>query len=100
MIYLLSFLIIIVGLLAYLLYITNRKYQRAVLYCEAYVNFIAAVYSNFKHASDHLDQVDRLGAFKADDEVGFIFTEIKNTVDDLHNFLLKYVNTTTKEEKA
>lgn len=93
-------LVLAVCILSYLLYIQYRKYQKATQYCEAYVQFLSALYFQFIGTRDHIKQIDRLGAFKADDEVGFIFTEIDQSIDDLYNFLTKYVNTTTEEEKA
>jgi len=32
------------------------------------------------HVNEELDRIDSTGVFKADDEVGFVFTEIKEVV--------------------
>ncbi len=92
MIYLVIFLTILVGILGYLTYINFRKAEQLEQYCEAYVRFISALYFRVADTRDKLKEVDRLGAFKADDEVGFTFKEIDNLVDDLYTFITKYVN--------
>jgi regulator of sigma D len=85
-------LTILVGILGYLTYINFRKAEQLEQYCEAYVHFISALYFRVADTRDKLKEVDRLGAFKADDEVGFAFKEIDNLVDDLYTFITKYVN--------
>jgi phosphate uptake regulator len=46
-----------------------------------------------------MKEIDRLGAFQADDEVGSIFKQLDESVDDLYEFITKYVNTETQENK-
>ena len=46
-----------------------------------------------------MKEVDRLGAFEADDEVGFVFQEIKESVTELNTFLEKYIKNDEAEEK-
>lgn len=93
------FLAILVGLLGYLLYINFRKAERIEQYCEAYVKFIAALYIQFKGTREHMKEIDRLGAFRADDEVGMIFKEMDQSIDDLYEFITKYINVEQNEEK-
>ena len=101
MIWILILCILLIGGLSYLLYINSRKVDKLELFCEAYVSFISAMYFRVKDVQDRLQEVDRLGAFKADDEVGFVFTEINSAVEDLHAFITKYVNAgnQTKEDQ-
>lgn len=91
----LSLLTIVLG---YLVYVNYKKAQRAADYCEAYVRFISTLFFRFNDARDRMKEVDRLGAFQADDEVGFIFQEVDNTIDELYEFITRYVNTAEAEE--
>lgn len=100
MIYLVIFLTLLVGVLGYLLYINFRKAERIEQYCEAYVRFISVLFFRVKDARDKMKEVDRLGAFQADDEVGFIFKELDQLTDDLYQFMLKYVNAEDNETKS
>jgi hypothetical protein len=99
MIILVIFLTLVVLFLAYLLYINFRRAERAEEYCEAYVRFVSALYFQFQATREHMKHVDRLGAFQADDEVGSIFTELDNSIENLYEFITKYVNTETEENK-
>ena len=62
------------------------------------MRFISALFFRFTETRDKIQEVDRLGAFKADDEVGFIFKEIDQSIDDLYKFITKYVNTAEDKE--
>jgi hypothetical protein len=85
-------------LLAYLVYANWKKSERAAEYCEAYVRFISVLFMRFTETRNKLEEVDRLGAFKADDEVGFIFKDIDESINDLYQFITKYVNTAEDKE--
>ena len=89
---------VIISILSYLVYANCKKAERASEYCEAYVRFISALFFRFTETRDKIQEVDRLGAFKADDEVGFIFKEIDQSIDDLYKFITKYVNTAEDKE--
>lgn len=39
-----------------------------------------------------IQDIDTLGAFEADDDVGQVFTEIKNIVEELNNYITENVN--------
>ena len=88
----------LIAILSYLVYANWKKAERASEYCEAYVRFISALFFRFTETRDKIQEVDRLGAFKADDEVGFIFKEIDQSIDDLYKFITKYVNTAEDKE--
>lgn len=93
-------LITLVALLGYLLYVNYKRAEIATKYCEAYVQFISTLYYRFIQTRDKMKEIDRIGSFKADDEVGVIFTEIDESIDNLYEFITKYVNTEqTKEDK-
>jgi len=89
----------LVILLCYLVYINYKKAERAADYCEAYVRFISTLFFQFTETRDKIKEVDRLGAFQADDETGFIFKELDHSIDDLYEFITKYVNTTTENKE-
>jgi hypothetical protein len=91
-------LIILLGITTYLAYINYIKYNRAVLYAEAYVRFISAIYLKINQVNNRMKDIDHRGSFKADDEVGYTFTALKECTDDIHNFITKYVN--AEEEKT
>ena len=89
---------VLIAILSYLVYVNWKKAERASEYCEAYVRFISALFFRFTETRDKIQEVDRLGAFKADDEVGFIFKEIDQSIDDLYKCITKYVNTAEDKE--
>lgn len=93
------FLLILVGILGYLTYINYKRAEKAEDYCEAYVRFISALYFRFYDTRDRMKEIDRLGAFQADDEVGVIFRELDESIENLYDFITKYVNTETEEDK-
>ena len=95
-------LVLLVATLGYIAYINYRRAEKATEYCEAYIKFISALYFSFTKTRDHMREVDRLGAFEADDEVGFIFKDIDESINNLYEFITKYVNReeTEKDEKA
>ena len=99
MIYIIIFLLLLVGALSYLLYINFRRCERIEEYCEVYVRFVSVLYLKFKATREHMKEVDRLGAFQADDEVGVIFKELDSSIDSLYEFITKYVNTEDTEDK-
>lgn len=101
--FLLVIALLAASVLGYLVYVQVRKLQYVQRYCEAYIQLISALYFQVNNMKDRLKEVDRLGSFKADDEVGFVFEEIDHMVEDLHTFITKYVNaegkTKATEEK-
>lgn len=100
MVVLVILLTLLVGVLSYLLYINFRKAEIAENYCEAYVRFISALYFRFNETRDKMKEIDRLGAFQADDEVGSIFKEMDSSIDDLYDFITRYVNKAEENKKA
>jgi hypothetical protein len=93
------FLLLVVGLLSYLLYISEKKLNTAVMYCEAYVRFINAVFFKVSDTKDRMKEIDRLGAFQADDEVGVIFKNLDECTTELFEFIKSYVNVADDETK-
>lgn len=92
LIFLVVVLLITVAILSYLVYINYKRAEKATQYCETYVQFISNLYFRFYKTRDEMKEIDRLGAFQADDEVGFIFKELDQSIDNLYEFITKYVN--------
>lgn len=92
MIYVVVTLTILNCVLLYLVYANFRKAERIASYCEAYVRFVSILYLKFKGTRDRMKEVDRLGAFQADDEVGTIFKELDTSIEELYEFITKYIN--------
>lgn len=90
-------LTLLVVALAYLVYAQNKKYNTLLKYTETYVQFIGAIAIRTNATYDRMQEIDRLGAFQADDEVGMIFNELNDNVTDLNQFITRYVNAGTEE---
>ena len=99
MIALVIFLTLLVGVLSYLLYINVKKLNIVTTYCEAYVQFINALYFKFQDTKERMKEIDRIGAFQADDEVGVTFKNLDECIDELHDFITRYVNTESEQTK-
>lgn len=95
MIYALLFFILTTVIFAYLSYVNYIKYNKALKYTEAYVLFVSSLWYRFTDTKNKMDEIDRRGSFKADDEVGHTFTALQECIDELYEFITKYVN---KEE--
>ena len=50
------------------------------------VGTINGVVQTITDANERMEQADLRGSFESDDEVGFIFKEIKNTIKQLDRF--------------
>ncbi len=49
-----------------------------------YYQFFNTLKSRMNESNSKLKQIDRLGSFQSDDETGFIFTELRDMVDELN----------------
>jgi len=49
-----------------------------------YYQFFTTLKSRINESNSKLKQIDRLGSFEADDETGFVFTELRDIIDDLN----------------
>jgi hypothetical protein len=91
---------ILVGLLGYTTYINYKRYAKAVEYAEngffVYNSFIVNLYVKFRDTLGAMKAADARGSFQADDEVGVTFQYLKEQIDDLDEFIKKYVE--AKEE--
>jgi hypothetical protein len=67
----------------YNLYNKNVKLEDAVIKRD---NILMAMSDIVKSSEKRLEQVDQLGAFKSDDEIGFFFETVKNIQEQLNDF--------------
>jgi len=49
-----------------------------------FYQFFTTLKSRMNESNSKLKQIDRLGAFEADDETGFVFTELRDMIDELN----------------
>ena len=95
--------LIIAGVLlaasVYLLVVQLIKIGKLVALLETYLRLITITTIRTRKAYKRIQEVDRLGAFEADDEVGYVFQEIKESVTELNSFLEKYIKDGEAEEK-
>tara|TARA_R110002012_G_scaffold28993_1_gene90154 strand:+ start:40 stop:324 length:285 start_codon:yes stop_codon:yes gene_type:complete len=60
-------------------YIEDLESSNAKFY-----DFFTTLKSRMNESNSKLKQIDRLGSFEADDETGFIFTELRDMIDELN----------------
>jgi hypothetical protein len=77
---------------SYLAYVQTKKAIKLEEFCYLYVRMLSVMAVRTDNAYKRMKEVDRLGSFEADDETGFIFQEIKETAEELNDFVKKYIN--------
>jgi hypothetical protein len=87
MIVLVLFLLLLLLTSLYVIYNLNRKYSQLEEVSQDNVEFILALRSRVLSQQSYLKQLDRRGAFEADDEVGVVFKEIKKIINDIALYL-------------
>ena len=91
---------ILLAVASYLAFANYRKYIKAVEYAEngffIYNTFIANLYAKFKDAHTNMKTIDHRGSFSSDDEVGMTFQAIKGCIDELDEYLSRYVESDEK----
>ena len=60
-------------------YIEDLETSNAKFY-----DFFTTLKARMNESNSKLKQIDRLGSFEADDETGFVFTELRDIIDDLN----------------
>jgi hypothetical protein len=72
-----------------LIKIERMEDELKVLSSEAILKdeFIFTLLEKTKESYDQMKQVDYMGSFEADDEVGTIFRNIKQVIDQLNNYI-------------
>ena len=75
---------VIIVALCYALWNSLRKYEIMESELDATDVLLEQVYTSMCNAFLRMTSIDRLGAFKADDESGYIFEQIKEAIDLLN----------------
>lgn len=99
MIYLLILFIVTTIIFGYLSYVNYIKYIKALKYSEAYVQFVSMLWYRFNDTKQKMDEIDFRGSFRSDDEVGHTFNALKDCIDNLYEFITKYVNKEDESKK-
>ena len=63
-----------------------RKNEKAEDILVSHQEFIDKVEEHITFSNDRLQEIDKRGAFKSDDEIGWFFNEIKIIQNDLSQF--------------
>jgi len=84
----LSILVVILGFTTFNLLKKNEK-QEDIL--SGYMTYLNKISDTIEMADKKLKEVDHRGAFKSDDEVGFVFEQIKTIQTVLNAFIIKEI---------
>lgn len=76
----------ILGYVIYNLTQKNRKLEQMVIERDQLLN---ALSSTIEESDKILQEIDRIGAFKSDDEIGFFFKTIQSIQQTLNQYSLK-----------
>jgi len=87
MIVLLLFLVLLLIGCLYVIYNMYKKYDYLEGVAQENVDFIVAIRARVLSQQSYLRQLDRLGSFESDDEVGIFFKELKKIINDISTYL-------------
>ena len=82
----LSILVVVLGYTTFNLLRKNEK-QEDIL--AGYMTYLNKISDTIEVADQKLKEVDHRGSFKSDDEVGFVFEQIKTIQTILNTFIIK-----------
>ena len=82
-------------MLSFGIYNLILKYETLEDEVSQFDSFIELTYTSMRTAYYRMKNIDRVGSFESDDETGYIFKEIKATMELLN----KQFNLDAKEEK-
>jgi hypothetical protein len=77
-------LVVVLGYTTINLLIKNEKTEDII---ESQNKFINSLYSTIKESERRLNEIDKKEIFKSDDEIGWIFTEIRKVHQNIYNFI-------------
>lgn len=101
--YILSLILVILVYIIYVSQVRLYKYrnllEESYLESENLLDFISEINRRLHDDYKALKEVDKRGSFESDDEVGFVFTNIKKTVEDSYIFVNKYLKQESDAEK-
>tara|TARA_B110000285_G_C14599256_1_gene369879 strand:+ start:190 stop:474 length:285 start_codon:yes stop_codon:yes gene_type:complete len=85
MIYVIIILVIVLSITVFTLIKSLRRYDIIEDELSLADEFVNSSYTSMSNAYIRMKELDRLGAFEADDETGYIFEEIKAELEKLNN---------------
>jgi hypothetical protein len=88
LIIILSILVLVLGYTTINLLRKNEK-QEDIL--SGYMTYLNKISDTIEASDKRLQEVDQRGSFKSDDEVGFIFEQIKSIQTILNTFIIKEI---------
>jgi hypothetical protein len=91
MIFLTIILGLLVGVLGYTTFNLLKKNEKQEDILAGYMTYLNKISDTIELADKKLKEVDHRGSFKSDDEVGFIFEQIKLIQTVLNNFIIKEI---------
>jgi hypothetical protein len=83
MIYLVVILIVLIAILVYACWNLLQQSEQLEKQCLMYIDIITEVRDKVLDVEIELKEIDIKGSFEADDEVGFVFKEIKQISEEL-----------------
>jgi hypothetical protein len=81
--YIFGFLVVILGYTTINLLLKNEKAEDIILSQDKFLN---SLFYTIKDSEKKLDELDQKGIFKSDDEIGWVFNEIKKLHNNISNF--------------
>ena len=82
-IWVLGILVVILGYTTINLLLKNEKADDIIL---SQKDFISQIIESIDYSEKHLNTIDKKGAFKSDDEIGWFFNEVKKIQNILSQF--------------
>lgn len=83
-------LCLIVCTMGYIIWNLLNKVEKSEDLIEFQNKFIESLYTQSVEAYDKLKEIDTLGAFEADDEVGYFFKQLKNIQKSITDFTTQW----------
>ena len=80
---------ILVVVLSYTTFNLLRKNEKQEDILASYMTYLNKISDIIEISDKQLKEVDYKGSFKSDDEIGFIFEQIKNIQTILNSFIIK-----------
>jgi hypothetical protein len=91
MIFLTIILGLLVGVLGYTTFNLLKKNEKQEDILAGYMTYLNKISDTIEVADKKLKEVDHKGSFKSDDEIGFVFEQIKLIQTVLNNFIIKEI---------
>ena len=89
MILIIIFLSLLVVTLGFTTFNLLKKNERQEDILAGYMTYLNKISDTIEAADKKLQEVDHRGSFKSDDEVGFVFEQIKGIQTILNTFIIK-----------